>query len=296
MSDALAIYKGVVEDINDPLKQNRVRVRILGIHTEEITLDSTNLPWAEQASPMGAFQGIGVSSVPAQGTWVWLFFENGNIQRPVYFANSIGGAFGNELPEKTLGYKDPNLYKNSFNITNFSNENINVTNQKYKFPRTDLTPYTDVNRLASGEGLETSIHAGINASKVTKTSGALTISEPASTNNKSAYPYNTVIETKAGHVIELDDTPGNERIRIFHSSGTYEEIKPNGTKVTKNSNGHILITMGELQEIIQGEVKKIINGNVTENITGNVNLNITGDMTIACSGNFKVTGARIDLN
>jgi len=38
------------------------------------------------------------------------------------------------------------------------------------------------------------------------------------------YPYNLTYTTKSGHAIELDDTPGNERIHIWHSSGCYEEI------------------------------------------------------------------------
>jgi len=38
------------------------------------------------------------------------------------------------------------------------------------------------------------------------------------------YPYNTTYTTKSGHAIELDDTPGHERIHIWHRSGCYEEI------------------------------------------------------------------------
>ena len=38
------------------------------------------------------------------------------------------------------------------------------------------------------------------------------------------YPYNTTYTTKSGHAIELDDTPGHERIHVWHRSGCYEEI------------------------------------------------------------------------
>lgn len=38
------------------------------------------------------------------------------------------------------------------------------------------------------------------------------------------YPYNTTYTTKSGHAIELDDTPGHERIHIWHRSGCYEEV------------------------------------------------------------------------
>ena len=40
----------------------------------------------------------------------------------------------------------------------------------------------------------------------------------------TTYPYNTTYTTKSGHAIELDDTPGHERVHIWHRSGCYEEI------------------------------------------------------------------------
>lgn len=50
--------------------------------------------------------------------------------------------------------------------------------------------------------------------------------QPAS-DYATEYPYNTVTTTKSGHAIELDDTPGHERIHWWHRSGSYEEISNN---------------------------------------------------------------------
>ena len=50
--------------------------------------------------------------------------------------------------------------------------------------------------------------------------------EPGSAYN-AKYPYNKVIRTESGHVIELDDTPNFERIHLYHKSGTYIEINEN---------------------------------------------------------------------
>jgi hypothetical protein len=47
------------------------------------------------------------------------------------------------------------------------------------------------------------------------------------------YPYNKVYESESGHLIEVDDTPGSERIDVFHRTGTFEEFHPNGDRVTK---------------------------------------------------------------
>lgn len=78
--------------------------------------------------------------------------------------------------------------------------------------------------------------------------------EPSSTYN-AKYPYNRVIQTLSGHVIELDDTPGANRIHIFHSSGTYIEISDDGTKVTK--------TDGDNHDIVAKDNKVFINGKST---------------------------------
>ena len=42
---------------------------------------------------------------------------------------------------------------------------------------------------------------------------------------KFEYPHNHVTETESGHVIEVDDTKGKERIHVFHKSGTFIEIQ-----------------------------------------------------------------------
>jgi len=58
--------------------------------------------------------------------------------------------------------------------------------------------------------------------------------QPRDNESKSTvYPFNKVTETESGHIVEFDDTPGSERINIFHRSGTFEEIHPNGDKVEK---------------------------------------------------------------
>lgn len=47
------------------------------------------------------------------------------------------------------------------------------------------------------------------------------------------YPYNHVYESESGHVIEVDDTPGAERMHWYHRSGTFKEIHPDGLEVNK---------------------------------------------------------------
>ena len=291
MLDSVAIYRGVVENNVDPLKRSRVQVRILGIHTHELSLNTDSLPWAEKASSTGSFQGIGLTSVPQNGSWVWLFFENGNIQRPVYFAISVGGSFGN-IPDVAFGFRDRNLHTESFSYTNFDGETFTLdntdNNSSYKFPRLDRTSSPDTNNLATGINLSSTIHTSINLGLKTATVGATTLHEPGSTNNKSAYPYCNVIESLSGHVIELDDTPSNERIRVYHKSGSYIEIKPDGTIVTKSKGTQYIISESQLNEMVYGAVNKYFGAGI--------NVAVTGDFNINCSGKFNVTASEIHLN
>lgn len=118
---------------------------------------------------------------------------------------------------------------------------------KYEGPDRDIK---SVNRLARGENT------------ITKTPDG-TIGEPAASYN-AEYPHNKVTQTTSGHVIEIDDTPDAERIHIFHKSGTFVEMRPNGDVVTQQKNGW-------------------------KSVTGNDKMHVTNDMDLIIGGNLNLT-------
>lgn len=66
---------GVVEDIDDPLQLGSARVRIIGVHSDDVILVPTeNLPWAQQLKPV---TGSDVSAALNVGDWVFGFFQDG---------------------------------------------------------------------------------------------------------------------------------------------------------------------------------------------------------------------------
>ena len=71
-------FFGVVEDIMDPLKVGRVRVRCYDWHPAEKGLLPTNqLPWAQVMMPANNASVSGVGTSPnglKQGSWVIGFF------------------------------------------------------------------------------------------------------------------------------------------------------------------------------------------------------------------------------
>ena len=76
------------------------------------------------------------------------------------------------------------------------------------------------------------------------------------------YPYNHVHQSESGHLIEVDDTPGFERLHRYHRTGTFEEIGSLGQRITKvvNEDYHIILNndywrvVGNRYESIQGKL------------------------------------------
>lgn len=89
---------------------------------------------------------------------------------------------------------------------------------------------------------------------------------------QDSYTSLATLETASGHLIELDDTQGNERVKVTHKTGTFIEIKPDGS-----------IFMNTVADM-------------DSTVTGNFKLKVTGNTEIESGGNFSVNAPRIDLN
>ena len=135
--------------------------------------------------------------------------------------------------------------------------------------------------------------------------------EPASA-YAPVYPYNNVYETESGHVKEYDDTPGYERIKERHKSGTQYEIQPNGSKIEKIVRDNYQLVVGHDTLEVRGNVKIIVSGDaniaVAKNLTaqvgqdmttivgGNMEANITGTTSLTGIGDISITQNGIDAS
>ena len=283
----MELYRAVIENNISPNKDGRVQVRIFEFHSDDKEkIKTEHLPWAEvmQSTAFGFSSGVGFSSIPNIGTWVFVTLDHGNPNMPIV----IGAISGNsELKSDTSkGFNSPDGV----------------------FPLTDRLEEEDQNRLQRVEKLNETIHQTINDTldiftKTDSVSGAdVSQTEPSSLSDLTKYPDNAVIETKSGHVIEIDDTPGNEKIRLYHSSGTYKDYRPDGSivdrvmnNINENIKGYVhthieksvkMYIEENLDEIIDGSVKRNIGKTLDEHIVGNVNQTMDKNQTITIKKNL----------
>jgi len=330
-------FVGVVEERNDPKRLGRLRVRCLGYHTEDLVkLPTADLPWAHVMNPItsATVSGVGQSPLGAvEGSWVVGFFQDGtDAQMPVIIGTLPG--VPSELPGK-VEIGDDGKYPGK-GFQDYKNANY----PKYK--------ETDVNRLAvntkSGEEGETNPHPSLTIRRADRTTNmgradfdevqsfmsnldnqtiagddGTSFNEPAIPYD-ATYPYNHVYESEGGHIREMDDTPGKERIHERHASGTGYEIHPDGTKVTRvkkdnydlTTGDHFAHIKGNQSTTVDGGVRVFVNAdastddqNYTIQVGKNANVNIQvddgnvnvitkgdGDINLNSAGNLNMQAAK----
>jgi hypothetical protein len=102
----------------------------------------------------------------------------------------------------------------------------------------------------------------------------------ANTDYQPVYPYNNATVSESGHKFEIDDTPGRERVRLSHRTGTFIEMHPNGDEVHK--------VFGDGYEITIKNKNVLIQGSCTVQIEGDCNMNVLKDMNVQVGGDYNL--------
>ena len=102
------------------------------------------------------------------------------------------------------------------------------------------------------------------------------------------YPYNKTELTDSGHVFEVDDTPGAERIHQQHRSGTFEEVYPDGSKVEKVVADNFHITHQNEYKLNLGNYEVTIKKNKGERVEGDIFIHINGERSLKIDSNSHV--------
>jgi hypothetical protein len=252
-------FNGVVEDRQDPQKLGRLRVRCVGIHTDnKDDLPTSDLPWSQLIHPITSSGISGLGSSPGfivEGTWVFGYFRDGYAMQEPMVIGSLPGK-PSELADVNKGFYDPNgiypRYKNEVDTNRLATNdsaNPHLGLELRKLTKKTGVPTADFDEVPVEEHISTSISA----------SDSDTWSQP-DIPYQAVYPYNHVFESESGHIIEIDDTLNHERLFTSHRTGTSQEIDPSGNQVNIVKGDHYNIVSGKRQAVIEGNADLTIGG------------------------------------
>lgn len=293
---------GVVEDRQDPLKLGRCRVRCVGWHSaNKLELPTNMLPWATPSVPINSSNVY----APKEGDMVFGFFvDDENAQEPVMIGVLPGiplraanpkEPFTDPRTDSQLSSSPRTPASKTYN-TNGTGIKLTEKSKAELYPRVLDEPTTS--RLARNDENMSKTFIQERKDNVVKSIPTVngTWTEPT-TQYAAKYPYNNVMETESGHIMEFDDTYSKERIHLAHRNGSFQEWFPAGDKVEKITKDNYEIVMGNDRVYIMGKCYVTVQGDaevyVKENaylkVDKNVTATVKGDVTATVDGNLSGT-------
>lgn len=289
LGDQFIWWMGVVESRQDPKKVGRCQVRIVGSHTDiKSVIPTEDLPWAQPIIPLNDNSSLQIK----EGDYVVGFYLDGSESQVPIIMGILPG-IPVEKSSASSGFSDPrtgaelsSAPKKPLSVTPVIGGALITEGIASRNPQNLNEP--TFSRLARNEkisqtpiqGKKTSISVAV------PTAGPGTWSEPA-TPYAAVYPYNRVMETESGHILEFDDTPGAERVHIYHRSGTSEETHPDGTKVTRINKDAFEIVLSDKNIYVKGDLNITTVGNL--NLKAGMNVNIEAGLNIIMNSLGTVT-------
>ena len=226
-------WTGTVEDIFDPEEMGRIKVRMYGIHTDNKTdIPTEALPWAQVITPITSASLAGVGHSPTG----------------IVKGSWVIGFFKD-------GYEaqDPVVWGTTYGVTPKDNE-VNCLGCSDESE-------SDVNRL-NREKTNDDIREYKEKARTTEPSSQSTTTYPDTTGTLSS---------RAGHHIETNDTPGQERVQRFHRSGSYQDYQPNGDVINRINGDHF--------EIIEDDMYIYVGKDYNITVEENLEISVSGEIS-----------------
>ena len=295
-------WTGIVENRNDPLKLGQCQVRCVGWDADnKMHLPTKDLPWAKPLLPVNGTEVY----APKEGDMVIGFFIDGeNAQERVMMGILPNIPLKTANPQQAFAdprtatelVSAPKTPKEKTYNTDGTGIEIVERDQAESYPKILDEPSTS--RIARNDAASIT-KTFIQERKDNLVTGVETVNdtwdEPETLYN-TVYPYNNVIETESGHLLEFDDTPEAERIHLAHRNGSFQEWFPDGDKVEKVTKDNYQIVMGDDKVYIMGKCQVTIQGDAELYVQGNFDMNVDGTCNIRSTGNMKLNAPLIDLN
>jgi len=275
-------FIGVVEDISDLRKEGRVKVRAFGVHGRKDQIPTESLPWA-----IVSWGSYDPNYRLFLNDWVFgVFLDGRGAQQPMILSL---------VPTQTTKVPDPeNDGYGAYPAKDCLEQMGPNAPKNFGQPRNSMThrgEYLERTWVKAAEQARTQDIQGVE--------GTVPFAEPNIAANPE-YPYNRVIETTK-HRIEIDDTPGYERVTIHHNSGSYIQMADNGIVTNKsindkyeiNDENQFVHVGGVSNVVIEGDAFVRVNGNKTEEIMGNYTQLIHGHHIMSVGGETNINTAQV---
>lgn len=297
-------FIGVVEDVMDPGMLGRVKIRILN-QQDSADVSTDELLWAYPISPI---QSASLSSKRINGAQTSPGPGAAGISPTGIEVGSYAFGFFMDGEERNM----PMLFGTYHKIPDANKDSVD-SGEAAKSSEHDVSFLAREQQTLFKE--ETKGDLKLKSKRpfnVEEGTSNVFIKEPKSA-YEAKYPNNKTITTKSGHALELDDTPGAERIHVYHRAGTYTEINKDGRRVQKIVGSDFEIVLenksvlvkGNLSVEVDGDATVLVKGdsynwvkgnvvqavlqNVSQTVGGGVSQTIGGDLVQVVNGNINQT-------
>lgn len=257
--------RAVVVDNLDPEKRGRVKLAIPDLFFDPESGEVIDSPWADS-------KGGGVSGG-------WIDVPDVGTQVNVYVQHTSSGD-GLELTYERGQHASGPDGKSTAPATSQGEDDLSV-HMKVSAPFSVPAPSAALQRTSMSR-------------VVTRESSAddrIDLQMPTS-KNSGAYPHCRVMKTSGGFVLEVDDTPGSERLQLHHPSGASVEVSSQGTWVQRAAKRFDEVLEHDVRHV-GGDARTRVDGHVLTGVGGNSVTDVTG-RSVLLAGEVDVR-SRFDL-
>ncbi len=273
-------YRARVINNKDPKKMGRIKVecpKVLGKFESE---------WCLPCFPYGA-DGIGTIQIPREGYLVWIEFEEGDPDKPIW----TGAIWKQELTP----------FEDEYEVVD--RKRIFKTESGHKIVFSDVEEH----EYEDEEGNTISVEADEHIELTTHSGHRVRFHDV----ENEEY---VEIETKSGHRVKFNDVSGEESFRLDEMNGNSFTANKYGTVLldkfgnkTETKDAGILIQdkNGNIIELNDGGITITssanvmvtdANGNSVSMTGGGIAVSAGADVTVSAGGSVTISGTSINLN
>lgn len=199
-------------------------------------------------------------NVPTLGDEVCIIFENDDIERPRYF------------PKTVLDKPQVDLFNDIYAAIvqtkkDSAKSGVSVVDSSFNEP-------ADESDGERSKNVDTTIY-------------------PEDVATESGETVNTGSPTK-GVMVEVNKEKGKESVSVFHPTGTFIDIRKDGSIIIHGVKDIFAIADGDLNGVVAGKALLKVTGNVELKVDGAVKIKTVGDLQIEAP-NIKLTGGKLKV-